>query len=174
MALSANDRKRRQLEREKEALRGLSDSTYPYLSIPFFKYLEEDSNWSHVDLCFDLLGMDAPQFLDDRGPQHFANDDCLDSDEDRAELFSGFKNSIGRAEVMVDLLLDVVTELTKTINRFKREELEKRLADLETSTLSDPAARKAALETAVHIARLQDELGKNVRRTLPQWQVKGV
>lgn len=172
MALSAKERKQAQLERERQALARKTDATYPYLQTPFFERLENDGNWSSVENCFELLGIDPPVFDDDRGPEDFANDACFSTDEDRVEAFQCSKNSIGRAEVMVDMLLDAAMELSHIVNRYKQDELRKRRDELEKSDLSEPNRQGEALEAAAEIAKLQDELQKNVRRTFPTWRVK--
>jgi len=172
MALSAKERKQKQLAREQEALRISKDRTYPYLPTPFYKHLENNGNWSSVTLCFDLMGIDPPEFLDDRGPAEFADDACFSTDKDRDEAFQSSEKSIGRAEVMVDLLFDAGMELALIINKFKKAELQNRRAELEDVDMSDPGNRKEALETAATIAKLLEELEKNVRRTVPQWRVK--
>lgn len=172
MALSAKQRKRNQLARQQEELSRLEDSTYEYLKAPFFEHLENDPNWSSVALSFDLMGIEQPEFSDDRGPRHHALDEALGDDPD--EAFPGFAGSIGRAEVMVDLLLDAATELSGIINSYKMRELEKRRAELEKRDLTEERARKDALETSARIAKLQEELQKNVRRTFRQWKIKGV
>ena len=172
MALSAKERKQAQLKRQRDTLIRKTDATYPYLATPFFERLERDGNWSSVEMCFDLLGIDPPMFDDDRGPEEFASDACFSTDEDRVEAFQCSKNSIGRAEVMVDMLLDAAMELSHIINRYKQDELRKRREELEMSDLSEPNRRGQALEAAAEIAKLQDELQKNVRRVFPTWRVK--
>lgn len=172
MALSAKERKQAQLKRERDALIRKTDATYPYLKVPFFKSLENNGNWSSVEMCFDLLGIDPPVFDDDRGPEDYANDACFSTDEDRVEAFQNSEKSIGRAEVMVDMLLDAAMELSHIINRYKQDELRKRREELEKSDLSEPNRRGEALEASAEIAKLQDELQKNVRRTFPTWRVK--
>lgn len=172
MALSAKERKNAQLERERQALARRAEATYPYLKMPFFERLKSDGNWDSVELCFELLGIDPPVFEDDRGPESFASDACFSTDEDRVEAFQSSENSIGRAEVMVDMLLDAAMELSNILNRFKQDELRKRREELEASDLSKPGRRGEALEAAAEIAKLQDELRKNVRRTFPVWRVK--
>lgn len=171
MAMSARERKQKQLENERLELARQLDATYPYLKTPFFEYLE-NSNWSDVQLCFDLMGVVPPMFEDDRGPEDFADDECFSTEEDRVEAFQSSKNSIGRAEVMVEMLLDAAQELAHIINNFKERELQKRREELEQSDFSDPKSRREALEAAAEIARLQDELKKNVRRTFQTWRVK--
>jgi hypothetical protein len=170
MALSAAERKRNQVERERLAIQQRPDSTYEYLSTPFHSYHDEDPNWSSVTLCFELMGIEAPEFLDDRGPESFVINEALGDDEDTG--FEGAERSIGRAEVMVDLLLDAAIELSGIINTFKTKELKKYLSDIEQRDLSDQAAKALALKEAVHIAAIQEELAKNVRRTFSQWKVK--
>jgi len=172
MALSAKERKQKQLEREQQASNKTPDATYPYLETPFFEHLEDDGNWSSVELCFDLMGLDPPIFEDDRGPEDVASDDCFSTDEDRVEAFKSSANSIGRAEVMVDLLLDAAVELSDIINKFKSAELQRRRDELAQSDMSNPDERSNALESSAQLAKLQDELKKNVRRTFPTWRVK--
>lgn len=172
MALSAKERKQAQLARQRQAQARKVDATYPYLKTPFFQRLENDGNWSSVELCFDLLGIDPPVFEDDRGPEDFASEACFSTDEDRVEAFQSSEKSIGRAEVMVDMLLDAAMELSHIINRYKQDELRKRRDELEGSDLSEPNRRGDALEAAAEIAKLQEELQKNVRRTFPVWRVK--
>ena len=172
MALTANERKRAQIAREQEALRQLPDGTYTYLSIPFHQYLDQDGNWSDVQQCFEMMGINPPQFQDDRGPADFAFDDIFGSDQSKIDAFNGSENSIGRAEVMVGQLLDAASGLSQIINKFKQTELNRALIEIHQRDLTDPAIRKATMEEVVHIARLQEDLQKNVRRTFPQWEIK--
>lgn len=174
MALSAAERKRRQLEREDLARRRRPDSTYEYLSTPFYKHISDDgADWSAVALPFELMGVEPPEFTDDRGPTEAASPDALPPPGDDGENgFEGFEGSIGRAEAMVGSLITAAVELSGIINRFKRDELNKYLSELETRDLSDQAARAQALKDAVRIAAIKDELSKNVRWTFPQWKVK--
>lgn len=171
MAMSAKERKQKQLENERRELARQMDATYPYLKTPFFEFLE-DSDWSDVELCFELIGVEPPMFEDDRGPADVANDACFSTEEDRVEAFKSSEKSIGRAEVMVDMLLDAAQELSAMINKFKLRELQKRREELEQSDWSDPEQRSKALADAAEISRLQDELQKNVRRTFQTWRVK--
>ncbi|MBM2323030.1 MULTISPECIES: hypothetical protein [Marivita] len=172
MALSAKERKQKQLERERQAMARMKDATYPFLKTPFYKHLEKDGNWSSVELCFGLLGIEPPVFEDDRGPEEFADSACFATDEDLIEAFQSSEKSIGRAEVMVGVLLDAAMELANIINTYKSEELKKCREELERSDLSEPERRREALETSAQLARLQDELDKNVRRTFKTWTVK--
>ena len=174
MAMSAKERKQNQLERERTQLKELDDSTLPFLRQPFFERVEEDPNWSGVTLALELCGFEPPSFEDDRGPQHFANEVALPPDEDPSETFPGFKGSIGRAEAMIDLLLEAASELANLVNRYKRDELAARRKEIEESDLSDPEERRTAIDNITQITRIEAELSKNVRQTLPIWKIKGL
>jgi len=174
MALTAKERKQNQLAREQEDMRRQPDSTYEFLDTPFHRFIEERMSLSDVELMFDLMGLEPPTFADDRGPEAFASDGCFRTDEDRDDAFQGYAGSIGRAEVMVGHLMDAAVELADVINRYKKQALKKRRAEIEAADLSDPNKRREALETATRIARIEEALNKNVRRTLPQWMVKGI
>lgn len=174
MALTAKERKQKQLEREHEQLRALPDSTYDFIDTPFHQAIEDGMSLSDVELMFDLMGLEPPVFEDDRGPEAFAADGCFRTDEDRDDAFRGYAGSIGRAEVMVSHLLDAAIELASVINRYKKQALKARRAEIEAADLSDPDTRREALDAITRIARIEEALDKNVRRTLPQWQAKGL
>ncbi len=120
------------------------------------------------------MGLEPPTFEDDRGPEAFASDVCFRTDEDRDDAFQGYAGSIGRAEVMVDYLLDAAVELADVISRYKKVALKVRRAEIEAADLSDPDKRREELDAITRIARIEEVLDKNVRRTLPQWKVKGI
>ena len=172
MAMTANERKRAQIQREQEELWQMPDSTYPYLSVPYFEYLEDDPYWDDAQQCFERMGIMPPRFDDDRGPVDVAFDDGYKTDEDKIEAFKGSERSIGRAEVMVGQLIDAASELARSINKFKRKELEKSLAQIQQRDLTDPQIRATTMAEVVSIARMQEELEKNVRRGFPQWVIK--
>lgn len=172
MAMTANERKRAQIQREQEAQLHMPDSTYPYLAVPFYQYVNDDGNWSDVQQCFQFMGIEPPQFEDDRGAADFAFDDNFGSDQAKIDTFKGHEKSIGRAEAMVGFLIDAASGLSQIINAFKQKEVTRSLAEIQKRDLADPDIRKATMAEVVYIARLQDELQKNVRRSFPQWEVK--
>lgn len=174
MALTAKERKQRQLERERAALRQLEDSTYPHLHMPFFEWLATNPNWSSVTLELELAGFEPPAFEDDLGPEAYVLEGAISTEEDLKEAFPGAKGSVGRAEEMVDRLLNSAVELAALINRYKEAELSARRKEIEDADLSAPEVRKKALGTIAQITRIEAELKKNVRRTLPQWKIRGV
>lgn len=171
MALSATERKRRQLERDREALRKLPESTYPFLSEPYHKWVKDTDDTSDFDVPWELMGFEPPTFDDDQGAASYSVHP-FGNKEDMDEIFDGYDGSVGRAEFMVLQLICAAQALSISVNSYKRKQLEKRLAALETEDLTDPDRRKAAFAESALIARLQDELQKNVRYTFPQWIVK--
>lgn len=173
MALTANERKQRQLARDEEERRRMPDSTYPFLSQPFFEWLEADSNWQEVADFFELMGVMPPDFNDDSGPADHSIHEIAESYVQDA-TFGGYERSVGRAELMAELLIGASASLSGLVNRFKKEELAKRLTTLEAEDLADPDRRRAAMAEIAQITRLQAELQKNVRYTFPQWKIKGV
>lgn len=166
-AKTALERKQAQLAREAEERRQMPDASYPFLHTPFFEYLENDPNWTNVEQNFDLMGLPAPVFDDDTGPS------SQSGQFDEEDVYAGYAGSIGRAEVMVGQLLDAAAELASIINRYKLREIEARTAELKQSALGDPAQREDAIDQAVRLSRLRDHLEKRVRRTLPEWSLKG-
>ena len=167
MAMTASERKRKQLEREAEARRRMEDSSYPYLRTPFYEFLEEDPNWSSVVMNFDIMGMPAPDFADDRHPQSY-------TDQIDADTYTGFAGSIGRAEIMIEQLLDAASQLSSIVNRYKIAEIQARLNELELEDPSDPTKRRTIMDAAVHLTRLKEHLDKSVRRSLKEWSLKGL
>ena len=153
MAMSPKERKQKQLEREREEQKVLPDSTYPYLRTPLHEHPVFDANISSVDLVFELMGIDPPVFEDDRGPAEFAHDACFSTDDDKEATFAGRKGAVGRAECMIHFLLDATMELSEIINRYKLNELDDRLKEIDAMDLSDPGERKRALEAVVQIEK---------------------
>lgn len=174
MALSPAEKQKAYRERQKMEQWLSQDSTYGYLETPFFKHLENDGNWSSVTLAFEMLGIESPEFEDDRGPEAFAFDHCFSSDEQKLEAFASHPRSIGRADAMVGILLDAASELAGIIRNYKLSELDARLKELAAMDLSDPATKKRVLRETVRIEKIKDALGKTARRPMPQWEVKGI
>ena len=75
---------------------------------------------------------------------------------------------------MIDLLLEAASELANIVNRYKRDELAARRKEIEESDLSDPEERRTAIDNITQITRIEAELSKNVRQTLPIWKIKGL
>lgn len=174
MALTPAEKQRAYRERQKKEQWFNEDGTYGYLKTPFFKQLERSGNWSSVTLAFEMLGIEPPEFEDDRGPDAFAFDHCFRTDEDKREAFASHPRSIGRADAMVGILMDAAFELAHIIQQYKLAELDARLEELSALDLSDPETKKRVLRETVRIEKMKDALRKTARRTMPQWEAKGI
>lgn len=172
MPLNAAERKRRQMEREKAALKALSDSTYPYLATPFFKWVK-GSDWEAAEHDINAAGMCMPVLDDHSGPRSF------DGEVERGATpdwhpYTGYEGSIGRAESMVDYMIQALSQMTAAINTYKSEQIDARIAELESADLSTPEAKKQALADIVRLTKMREHLAKSVRVSFPQWTVKGI
>ena len=105
---------------------------------------------------------------DERDPVAFALEEVVAGVENP---FPGAKGAIGRAEVIIDCLVDAASELAGVVNNYKRHEIESRLSELESSSEAD---RATAMKEAVRLNKMLDQLSKRVRRDFPQWKVTGV
>jgi hypothetical protein len=167
MARSNTERARIFRERKREATKASPDLTHPFLKTPFFEYLAEDGNWSSVEMNFDLMGLRAPSFDDDSGPK------SAGGEVEQYSPYEGSVGSIGRAEVMVGQLLDAAMELASIVNRYKLEEIDARIAEIEGADLSDPAVRMQALADIVQLNKIRVKLDKEFRRSFREINVKG-
>ncbi|AWX93776.1 hypothetical protein DPM13_14035 [Paracoccus mutanolyticus] len=59
-----------------------------------------------------------------------------------------------------------------TVNPGRRP-IKQRLQEIEERDLSDPEAKRAAMQEATRLNKMLDQLDKQVRITLPQWKVTG-
>lgn len=161
MAKTPAEYQRAYRARKAEQAKQLGDPTDQIAKRPFNEYLPEDGNWSTAQESLGCVGVEAPTF-------------DADTDDDWDEEWGvPYRASIGRAERMVGAFLDAATELAGIINRYKRREIEARIADLEAADLTDPAVRRQALADIARLTRMSDQLEKQVRWTLPQFTVTG-
>ncbi|MCX5578985.1 hypothetical protein [Kaistia terrae] len=178
MALTALQRKQKQLERQREQERLQPDSTYPFLQEPFFEWLKRTEGYGDWDSgVFHLHASQVtiPDFDDDSGPHSVDGETELHwKDNPEESHYAGFERSIGRAECLVDDLLSAASNFALVINSYKREKLKAKIVEIEQADLSDSAAKKKALADIVRLQKLLDQLDKRVRWTFPQWKVKGV
>jgi hypothetical protein len=94
--------------------------------------------------------------------------------DENYDAYAGFEGSIGRAESMVDNLLAAASGIAMVINHYKKEELRKRIAEIEESDLSESGVRKKVLADIVRLKTMMDLLqDKMVRVSLYQWKIKG-
>ncbi|KPP98496.1 MAG: hemolysin XhlA [Rhodobacteraceae bacterium HLUCCA12] len=158
--------KARKKEQEKIASLTLDD----VFKTPFFETLPEDF---HISSDFEdplaFIGLPVPEFTDDRGLEDFTHY----SPETAADMIEPNLGSLGRAEVMITALTEAAAALAFYVNKYKRDEIEARLAEIEASDLSKPEAKKAALQEAARLNKMLDQLERQVRWTFPQWKVTG-
>lgn len=174
MAKSSTERMREKKEREKKEALVAVESTTPYLKKLFSEVWNEDIlKFSDFNMYLELAGIEPPSFEDERSPE----DETKNAEDIGVELFGveniycNRKGAIGRAEVIVGSLIDAATELATIVNQHKRQEIEARLVELESSTELD---RAKAMTEAVRLNKMLDQLDKQVRRSFPQWEVTGV
>ncbi len=168
MALSNSERIKAYRERQKAKRKAATDAGSDDLRRPFSEWLSlNDENWSEFEIPLDVAGIEPPDFSDDRDPASAA--DAIDPETyDQVR-----KASIGRAEVMINSLLEAARALAEHVNAYKRDELSARIEELDRADLSNPATKKTALADMVRLTKARDRLDKQVRYTLPEWKVSG-
>ncbi|MCE8523350.1 hypothetical protein KBY24_20080 [Ruegeria pomeroyi] len=167
MALTPAEKQKAYRERKRQQKREQVDAAHPVLKTPFSDWMRSDVCYSDFLTPFEIIGLKPPLFEDERGPEEFM---ILGAIEDE-NPFPGAEGAVGRAEVIVDYLLDAVWSLTDALNRYKILEIEARLRELESSKT---AGRATAMKEAVRLNKMLDQLDKQVRRAFPQWKVTGV
>ncbi len=168
MALTPAEKQRAYRERQRAKERMQPESARPFLKQSFSSFVEEQAGLSDFELPLEISGIEPPTFFDERGPSEFVLNDVM---QDVEKPFDGFDGAIGRAEVIIGSLIDAATELAHQVNRYKVSEIEARLAELQNP---DNADRLTAIEDAVQLNKIKDQLSKQVRRSFPQWKVTGV
>jgi hypothetical protein len=166
--------RQRQKEKKKDGLKQGAAVRDVFIK-PFFEFAENTfGGGSDFDVALGLIGIETPQFDDDRGPEAYIRGDHDDTELDDAyNPFKGAERSLGRAEVMVGCLITAAVDLASEINDYKRTEIKARIAEIEASDLSDLATKKAALKEVTRLNKMLDQLDKQVRWTFPQWKVTG-
>ncbi|WP_108460234.1 hypothetical protein [Devosia naphthalenivorans] len=172
MALTPAEKQKRYRERQKEARKAAPDLTANFLRTPFFEYVDGREEWG---MYFDMMGIDPPSFEDDSGPKSAWGEVEAGGEEAGEDPYGAYsKDSLGRAESMVSLLLDAATALAHTINSYKLAEIDARVAEVEQADLSDPAARAKGLQDIVTLQGIRASLaGKTFRRSFAEISVKG-
>ncbi|MBY3025447.1 hypothetical protein [Rhizobium leguminosarum] len=84
-------------------------------------------------------------------------------EDDQAAAF----NSLGKAELVLSVLEDVVEALARDISDFKRSEIEARIDEVKKSGFTGPNS-KASLDELERLKKMRHNLNKRVRRTRPQ------
>ncbi|KQU54455.1 hypothetical protein ASG72_02105 [Bosea sp. Leaf344] len=165
MALSPAEKQKRYRDRKRAATKGPGDASVAAQAVPFFQFYVEDGNTDGVVIPLRLAGIKPPEFLNDQ-PAQFPHD-LAGVDLPAAS------NSIARAELTIECLLDAAGALAGIVHRYKQSEIKARIAEIEQADLSDPIAKKQALADIVRLQKMLDQLSKQVRWTFPQWKVAG-
>ncbi|MGA0539039.1 hypothetical protein [Neotabrizicola sp. VNH66] len=172
MALSQAEMQRQYRKRLKEKAKlanlAAADETF---RLPFCEFFNESG--SSVAETLAIGGMYAPVFDDDRGPRPHGVNGVFDHNHDDDPALDDSVRSLGRAELVIETLIDAAAEFAAKVNEYKRQEIKARLAEIEASDLSEPEAKKAALKDAARLNKMLDQLDKQVRWTFPQWKVTG-
>ncbi|MBO1024095.1 hypothetical protein IPU75_05160 [Ochrobactrum sp. SD129] len=142
----------------------------------FWKAFQADGNATDIQLALDIAGIEMPPFDDDSDPKSASGEIergfLNDGTPEDSPYFKG-GGSLARAEIMVGSLIDAASAMAGVINNYKRAELDARIAEIEQSDLSDPAAKKQAFASMARLNKMRDQLEKQVRWTFPQWKVTG-
>lgn len=167
MALTPTEKQRRYRQRLKEKTAATDRELAPTIfHKPFSDFLQQRNRTGFGD-HFDMLGSEWFDFTTDAGikPNY---DDAIDEDEKAAA-----SNSLGKADLIINVMQDVLFTLTQDINDYKRAEIDARIKEVEQSDLSDPATKKQAFADMAKLQKMRDQLDKQVRWTFPQWKVTG-
>jgi hypothetical protein len=173
MALTPAEKQKKYRERQKQAEKVATDLSHEFLRTPFYEAAAHDL--SELDAYWDSIGIEGPWFQDDSGPKTLLGDYERSAEDSGVESFEGVpKNSLGRAEVMVNTLLDIAMLTATAINEYKLREISARIAEVEKADLSDPDVKAKALNDIVTLKTIRARLeGKAFRRSFPEFSVKG-
>jgi len=166
MALNPAEKQRAYRERQKEKERQASLAVRDIYKRPFFEILEHDS--ALLEQTLSIAGIEAPSFEDDSGPEGFVINNATAGADDI--FLTNAKGSLGRAEVIIECLIDAAADLAYYVNRHKRSEIKERIAEIEASDLGEPEVKKAAFKEVTRLNKMLDQLSKQIRWTFPQWK----
>lgn len=166
MRKSWADYKREARKREKNRLAALERELNTSVFRKSFSGFAEKEYRTGFGSHYLILGKKWWDFSQDNGIEPLDPEE-LDED-DKAAAF----NSLGKAELVLSVLEDVVETLARDIADYKRSEVEARVNEIQKSDLTGPNA-KAALDELERLKKMRHNLNKRVRRTLPQTRAAG-
>lgn len=173
MALSAAERKRLQIERERQRARQQTDLIQDLPRPSLGDWLESSDlagEVQHLALCYDGMNRAAPDLSVDTDPVSLSGHFVYPTTEEGDPSYRG---ALGRAELEVELLLEAARTLATLLNRYKRAVIDERIAAIEAEDLQDPATRRERLAEIVILNKALERLEKSVRTDVPQWQLRG-
>ena len=152
-------REARKRERDRQSVqeRELNTSVFRKKFSEFF----EEGNRTGFGSHYLILGSKWWDFSQDDGIEPLDRSEI--DEDDHAAAF----NSLGKAELVLSLLEDVVDTLARDISNFKRSEIEARIEEVKKSGLTGPNS-KPALDDLERLKKMRHNLNKRVRRTRPQ------
>lgn len=113
-----------------------------------------------------ILGHKWWDFDEDSGIEPLS-DDALDEDERDAAF-----NSLGKADLILSVMEDMIAALAGDVAAYKRGEIEARIEKVVKAGLTGPNSA-AALDELERLKKMRNQLNKRVRKSLPQWRVTG-
>lgn len=172
MALTQTEKQRRYraaLKRKREAA---PDQAAPYLRRTFAQFLVDQGDdrgdpphRDQIGAQLSEIGIELPDFAGEDEINHVSG-----------EIFqgpNGLTGSIGKAELMAHAFRVSAQQLSQLINRYKLQEIEARLEEIERADLSDPVTKKKALNDVARLRELRRRLDKEVRHSFREIAVKG-
>ncbi|WP_193337179.1 hypothetical protein [Devosia beringensis] len=156
-------------ERKKAARKAAPDLAMEFIRTPFSETTPSDSDdpFEFVEY-FVPFGLQFPEGFFDENAQYDV-DDLVGTD---VSLSS--ESLLERMEGLAGVFLTAADELYRKINDFKLAEIDARIAEVEQSELSDPAAKAKALRDIVTLQDIRSQLsGKTFRRSFAEINVKG-
>lgn len=157
--------RQRQKEKKQAELTQAPTGVGDLLQTPFYQF-------KAVQRPYDASYEFAARMAGNKDPMMFRVDGGYDPDDDDDEdPHYGLNGSYRLAAETVGHLIMAAKALSSDLNEYLGAELKMRVAELEASDLSDPDAKKAALQHAARLNKMLDQLDKQVRITFPQWKV---
>lgn len=114
-----------------------------------------------------ILGNEWWDFSSDDGIKPLS-DDTLDADEKHDA-----SNSLGKAELILNVLEDIATTLASDIHDYKLAQIRARFEEVALEQPTDEAHRERIVAESARLIRMEQQLDKEVRWTFPQWKVTG-
>lgn len=173
MAMTPAERKRLQMQRERDRARKQIDLTYELPRVPFGAWLEEGvaaEDFQHLTICYDGMNRYPPNFGLETDPESASGDFVFPAAEDGSYSYRG---ALGRAELEVDLLIEAAKTLAGMINAYKRDAIVGRINQIEADELDNPNTRLVKIKEVIDLNKALERLEKSVRAEIPQWELRG-
>lgn len=173
MAMTPAEKQKAYRDRKRKEQMKAKDGTSDYLEKTFSELWNASAGFTDFEMSLELAGIEPPTFEDERDPDEAVlNREAIGVDlYGREAVFGDRKGAIGRAELTINCLIDAAIELARIVNAYKQREVQVQLDKL---TSGDGASNADAFAEAVRLNKILEQLDKEVRRSFPVWEVKGV